>query len=205
MKASTIKKIRMFPLLILGYLLFVILLQAFISFASHNTVIFDASTAKKFPEKTYRSVYTKDFTFVTGTEGQVLWKPKSGSEKFYLEFFANEDAFITFSGSCYILIIDAILFWMLHDLKPENVFSDKILKGLNYIFFLTPLLLIAKGFFQYFVSDYLVSQLTHGMFIATHQIHFSIAVYFLGPLVFQQLTKFFFQAQKLEQEQELTV
>ena len=206
MKPLTIKITRRLPLIILGYLFCAILSQAVMSFATHDTVIFYARPAKKFPEKMYRSVNTKDFTFVTGMEGQVFWKPKSGLEAFYLEFFANENAIITFAGSCYILIIDAILFWMLHDLKPENIFSDKILEGLNYIFFLLPLLFIARGFFQLFVSNYIVNQLTHGAFGATrHNNSFSIVIIFGGSLVFQQLTTFFFRAQKMEQEQNLTV
>lgn len=206
MGLNSINKIRFFPLMILFYLLFMILLQASDIFSGQErTIIFTARPSKKFPEKTYHQVETKEFTYVTGMEGQVYWKSKTRLESFTLNFFANQNAMITALGAVYTLILDVILFWMLYDLKPENIFSKKISRGGKCIFYLS-LLLLGKDVFQYYISDYFLKQLTQGRFEAAQQtISFALLPYFIGMLAFPLFMKFFLQAQKTEQEQQLTV
>jgi hypothetical protein len=198
------KRIRRLPVVILYLVLFTIALSTIFSLTRGSSIMMNVSISSGFHGKTYHSLQTKEFEFITGMEGRVFWKSKSKLEAFILEAFARTDTPFNAVNIFYTLIFDAILFWMFKNLHPDNIFSERVLKGIKYLSYFL-MLLMAKDLLQYQLSNQLLTYFTRGQFGAIIPNSLGYLPYFIGSLILQALPIFISKGQKMEQEQELTV
>lgn len=204
MHELSIKQIRRAPLVIFGFLVFLLAMLITITYTSIDVpVSVDVRVSRDLPEKTYHRVNLGENDFVTGMEGQVSLTPKSFKEAFILQNIVSDNLSFSLFDLVYLFVLTCILYWMLHDIEPENLFNWKVLKGLR-IFSVMIVVYMGKGIIQTHITNYFLNEITGGQFQA-RLTHLSMMPYFVSALFFQLLPQFILKAQKVQREQYLTI
>lgn len=202
MQNPSIKSVRRIPfiflVLILAYL-FISGLECITSVGETKILDVDITTNDF---KTYKSVKLGENSFQTGTEGRLYWKVKNVNEAFLIAL-ANRNAVGNFYDLLYLLILDVILFIMFFKVKENNVFSNRVLLGLQLIGY-SLLIYCFINFFSYEMACTSIQQLTDNKFTAQFR-HDNIPKYLILCYLILFTIPFVKKGISLQQEQELTI
>lgn len=200
---QTEKVLRRLPITIFGFLIFMLGLMAIQSQADRNRTVTINARRNHLPFKTYQRVELGENTFITGLEGRVYWKPKSFKEAFILKNIIDTKSSFNLFDIFYLLVLNCVFFWMLYDIKQENFFNNKVLKGIRIIGILV-VLYGAMGIMRSAVSDYYLKDITRGQFESADS-SFSLTPYLIVMFFFQAIPIFIRRAKKIQQEHEYTI
>ena len=195
------KILRKLPTVIFVYLIFMFGLCVIRSFGD-TQIILDVRT-KQLPVKTYTRIELGENTFITGLDGKVYWKAKSFKEAFILRNIVDVNSVTSLLNILYFFILNCILYWMVYDIKQENFFNSKVVKGIRII----GIMIVLFGVFELLksaVSDYFLNEITRGQFRAPRA-HPSMISYFIIAMFLQAIPVFIMKAQKNQQDQEYTI
>ncbi|MBC7617049.1 MAG: hypothetical protein H7202_13365 [Pedobacter sp.] len=153
-------------------------------------------------EKTFKTVAIGENEFTTGFDGELAWKVNSVKEAFLVSL-VDRNNIINFYDLFYFLLVDVALFVMVHSVNEDAVFSERLLKGVTVLLYLT-MLYPFFGMIADQINGEIIKTLTNSKFTNQYQ-SFAVVKFqmFIYLMVF--MLPFVKKAINLQKEQDLTI
>jgi len=196
------KQIKNIPFLFLSIILINATFSLIYFFSSvHQTRILNVEV-KKLNIRTYKSLSVGENNFVTGSDGKLYWKVKNYNEA-ALVFAANHSGTLNLYDQLYLLLLNILLFIMVHKIKEDAIFSNQVKRGLRLIIS-SVMLYPFISLLGYMLSGYCIEKLTGGQFTVQYKKSNITMFLFIAYLLIFMLP-FIRKAVTLQEDQNLTI
>ena len=153
-------------------------------------------------ERTFRTFIIGENEFTTGFDGKLTWEAGNLKESFLVSL-AEGDIGISFYDLFYFLLVDVVLFIMVHSVNEDVVFSGRLFKGITILLYLI-MLYPFVGMIANQINGEIIKTLTNNKFTSQHQ-NFAVvkSQFFIYLMIF--MLPFVRKAINLQKEQDLTI